>query len=131
MARYQRSYAGERRTELVGIWVTPTERGELGAGAAQQGASLSDFGREQLLRRAGQPPVAAGMRRNPESDAIMRALEAAAFENNAIGNLLNQIARHANTTGELRDLPELRAALALYLQVAERHLAALDRVLTL
>ena len=34
-------------------------------------------------------------------------------------------------TGELRDLPELRAALALYLQVAERHLAALDRVLTL
>jgi hypothetical protein len=47
----------------------------------------------------------------------------------AIGNNLNQIARHFNATGDLRDWSELREALALNRQWTERHIAALDRVL--
>jgi hypothetical protein len=129
MARLQRSYAGERRTAPLRLQLTPSERAEVDAAAAGQGVHLSEYSRQRLLQR--QAPVVAGARRNPEAAALMHALEGAAFENKAIGINLNQIARSLNTTGELRDLPELRAALALYLQVAERHLAALDRVLTL
>jgi len=68
-------------------------------------------------------------RRNPEARAIIDAMDAAGHELQAIGNNLNQIARHLNTTGELRDWPELREALALNKQWTERHIAALERVL--
>ena len=63
--------------------------------------------------------VVAGTRRNPEAAALMREL-------NAIGNNLNQIARHLNTTGEFRDTdPEL-------LQFAlDQHKAAIAKVLDL
>lgn len=129
MARYERTYAGERRTEFIGMWVTPTERGELDAAAALQGARRSDYARELLFRRSA--AVVAGTRRNPEAAAIMRALDAAADAENAIGNNLNQIARHLNTSGDLRDWGELRDALALYKEAAGRHIEALDRVLAL
>jgi hypothetical protein len=61
--------------------------------------------------------------------AIIDAMNAAGHELQAIGNNLNQIARHLNTTGDLRDWAELREAIALNGQWTERHIAALDRVL--
>ena len=123
MPRYERTYIGEHRTEVVTVKLTPSERRELEDAATQHGApKLSIFVRELLFRRV---PT----RRNPEAKAIIDAMNAAGRELQAIGNNLNQIARHLNTTGELRDWPELRDALALNRQWTERHIAALDRVL--
>jgi uncharacterized protein (DUF1778 family) len=94
MARYERSYCGERRSAPLHIQLTPSERAELDAAAALQGASVSDYSRELLFRRSA--AIVAGTRRNPEAAALTRELS-------ALGNNLNQIARHLNTTGELRD----------------------------
>jgi hypothetical protein len=57
--------------------------------------------------------------------------DAAAGELNAIGVNLNQIARHLNSTGDLRDWGELREALDLYRDGAERYIGAVERVLAL
>src|SRR5215212_3159131 len=92
MARYERSYAGERRSVHLGVQLTPTERDELEAAATRQGASISVYARELLFRRSA--AVVAATRRNPEAKALIRELS-------AIGNNLNQLMRHANSTGEL------------------------------
>jgi hypothetical protein len=104
MARYEKTYRGERRTAFVGFHLTPSERAELDSAAALQGASVSDYSRELLFRRSA--AVVAGTRRNPEAATLARELS-------ALGNNLNQIARHANITGELRDLDELEEVLDL------------------
>jgi Bacterial mobilisation protein (MobC) len=129
MARYEQSYSGERRTVHLGVQLTPSEAGELQKAAERQGASISAYARELLFRRSA--AVVAATRRNPEAVAIREALRTAAFEHNAIGNNLNQIARRLNTTGDLRDWQELREALALYKKAVERHIAAIERVLAL
>ena len=68
MARYERSYVGERRTAPLRLQLTPSERAELEAAAARQGApTLSTYARELLFRRPG--GVVAGTRRNPEAKA--------------------------------------------------------------
>ena len=85
MARYEKTYAGERRTAFIGLHLTPSERAELDSAAALQGASVSDYSRELLFRRPA--AVVAGTRRNPEAAGLARQLS-------ALGNLLNQIARH-------------------------------------
>lgn len=107
MSRYARSYDGERRTELLGVKLTPTERAELDAAARQQGACTSTYARELLFRRSA--AVIAGTRRNPDAAEIARELS-------AIGNNLNQITRHMHVSGELDpfgDLHELlKAALS-------------------
>jgi hypothetical protein len=107
MARYDRAYAGERRTEFVGFQLTPSERDELETAATEQGASLSAYARELLFRRSA--AVVAATRRNPEARALMQEL-------NALGNNLNQIARALNSTGDLRDWGELREALQWHKQ---------------
>jgi Bacterial mobilisation protein (MobC) len=132
MARYAKSYRGERRTVHIGFYVTPSEAGELEVAAKGQGApNLSTFARELLFRRAA--AVVAETRRNPEAKAIMQALNAAAFQLNAIGNNLNQISRALNATGELREHHqiELREALRLFEQGEAQHIAAIERVLAL
>jgi hypothetical protein len=94
VARYERNYTGEKRTVKRTVKLTPTEDAELGAGAAQTGApNVSEFTRELLFRRL-MAVVAAGMRRNPEIKALRDAI-------NALGNNLNQLMRHGNSTGEL------------------------------
>lgn len=110
MARYEQSYHGERRTAGLRVQLTPAERRDLEAAAAASGARLSDYVRELSLRKG--PPVVAATRRNPEAKALLNALQ-------AIGNNLNQLARHANATGtmvEQRDLEHtitmLKAAMA-------------------
>jgi hypothetical protein len=115
MARYQRSYSGERRTAPLRLQLTPSERDELETAAAREGATLSAYSREQLLRQPA--PVVADTRRNPTAAALLRELSAS-------GNNLNQIARHLNSTGELRNWGELREALAW-------HKRAIARVLDL
>ena len=115
MARYERSYSGPLRTAALRVQLTPEERGELEGAAKEQGApNLSTYARELLFRRSA--AVVAATRRNPEAAALMRELR-------AIGNNLNQVARHMNTTGELRDWGELREALDLHKQAITRVLA--------
>jgi hypothetical protein len=115
MARPKRADAGERRTDFLGLYLTPSERSELQSAAVQQGATISAYARELLFRSSAM--IVAGTRRNPEAVALMREL-------NAIGNNLNQLARHLNSTGQLRDWGELRAALEL-------HKGAIGRVIEL
>jgi hypothetical protein len=116
MARYERTFSGERRSQGLRVQLTPSERAELEEAAAGQGApNLSTYARELLFRRSA--AVVAATRRNPEAKAL-------AGELRAIGNNINQIARHLNSTGELRDWGELREAIDLHKQ-------AVLRVLTL
>jgi proline dehydrogenase len=131
MARLERTYDGERMTAFVGFYVTPTAFAELKAAAAQQAATMSDFAREALLRRLGTPPMIGGARRDPRTVAMVQALDRAAFESSALGNNLNQIARVANTTGELSPalVRDLDGLIALIAKAAAMHIAALDAVL--
>ena len=107
MARYDRSYVGERRTASVHVQLTPDERTELETAAVETGsASLSAFVRTLCLRRLADVARVAGTRRNPDAKRLI-------YELNAIGNNLNQLAHIANT---LRDMPagdELRAVTGL------------------
>jgi hypothetical protein len=94
VARYERSYSGERRTVKRTVKLTPSEDAELEAGAVNAGApTVSQFARELMFRRLA-TVVAAGARRNPEAKALRDAI-------NAVGNNLNQLMRHGNATGEL------------------------------
>jgi hypothetical protein len=107
MARYERTYTGERRTAPLRLKLTPSEFADLETAAAETGApTLSQFARELLFRRL-MGVVAAGTRRNPETKALRDAI-------NAVGNNLNQLMRHGNSTGELG--PERMAEVDLVLQ---------------
>ena len=87
MARKARKVDGERRTEFIGIWLTPSEQAELNSAAKLQGACLSTYTREALFRRSA--VIVAATRRNPEAAEIILQLS-------ALGNNLNQIARRLN-----------------------------------
>jgi len=100
MARYRATDAAERRTASLRSWVTPGEHERIKEAASRSGTPVSDYVRELCLRRQGIPQVVAGGRRNPEAKAL-------ADELRSIGNNLNQIARVANQTGELRREGEL------------------------
>lgn len=129
MARHKRTYAGEQFTVKRTVKLTPGQAAEIDAAAERQGATWSDFARELLFRRLGTPAIVAGARRNPGQKALIAALRAAAFEHSAIGNNLNQIARHLNMTGELRDWADLREAVALFKKAEDLYIAALEQVL--
>lgn len=103
VARYSKSDTSERRTASLRLQLTPSERAELEAGAAEAGTQLSQFVRELCLRRTQAGPVVARAKRNPEARALMRELT-------AIGNNLNQLARVANSTKAMPALYELRMA---------------------
>jgi hypothetical protein len=111
MARYRANDISERRTKFVGFQVTPSERAELEAAAAAQGATLSDYGRAQLLRRHRR--VAAAPRHAAEAPGLMREL-------NAIGNNLNQLMPYVHTAGRPRDWGELQAISVLIKQAIVR-----------
>jgi hypothetical protein len=101
MARHRKTYTGERRTVHLGVQLTPSERAELDAAAAEAGAGLSQYVRELCLRRAAAPSTVAGARRNPEAKRLMNELS-------WIGNNLNQLARVANTNRAAPQLEELK-----------------------
>jgi phage FluMu protein gp41 len=131
MARHNRGYDGERFTVKRTLQLMPSQAAELDAAAARAGATWSDFVRELLCRRMGTPATVAGARRDPQTIAIIRALDRAAFETSAVGNNTNQIARIGNTNGEFG--PELvrhiKDLIALQRKAADLHIAALDVVL--
>ena len=130
MARYKRTDAGERRTTMLGIQLTPSERTELEEAAKGQGApNLSTYARELLFRRSA--AVVAATHRNPEAAALMRELRAGGIALGNPGNNLNQIARHMNTTGDLRDFRELRDAIEAVREAADTIKRAAARVLDL
>ena len=117
MARYEQSYAGERRTSAVHVQLTPSERAALKAAAEEAGAaSLSAFVRTLCLRRLGDPVIVAGTRRNPE----IRKLT---FELCAIGNNLNQLTRIAHTIRAMPAMAELGEVLGLLKAAIARVLA--------
>jgi hypothetical protein len=101
MARYAKSDASERRTASLCLQLTPSERAKLENGAAEAGTPLSEYVRELCFRRSGDAPVVAGTKRNPEARAL-------AYELNAIGNNLNQLAMVANSTKAAPQLYELQ-----------------------
>jgi hypothetical protein len=115
MGRYARHDASERRTAFLGIQLTPSERGEIDAAAAMQGATASAYARELLFRRSAL--VVASTRRNPEAAALLRELS-------AIGNNLNQLAHRANAAGYIHSEDALMNAL-------DEHKHAIARVLEL
>jgi hypothetical protein len=105
MARRKQTDAGERQTVSLSLWIKPSEKAELDERAAAAGVKLADFARAALL----------GYRLNAKDPLREKAL----FELSAIGNNLNQIARHVNASGEL-DPEELQNALRLWREVVER-----------
>ena len=117
MARYEQSFAGERRTVHLGVQLTPSERRDLEAAAKQAGARLSQYVRELCLRRPTVIGVVAGTRRNPDAKAVINELT-------AVGSNLNQLARHANTSGAMAEAGELREVLDL-VKAAIGHVLAL------
>ena len=131
MARHHRVYDGELFTVKRSLKLMPSQAAELDAAAARAGATWSDFVRELLCRRLGMPATVAGTRRDPETVAIVRALDRAAFEASALGNNTNQIARIGNTNGEFGPalVKQIQDLVALQRKAAELHIAALDLVL--
>jgi hypothetical protein len=117
MARYRDTDASERRTAKLTVQLAPSERKQLEAAAAREGKALSDYVRQLCLRRGGRALVVAGARRNPDAKAL-------ADELRAIGNNVNQLARVANQTGELRRAGELS-------MVIDRLVLTIDRVIRL
>jgi mobilization protein NikA len=106
MARHKQSYSGERLTTGLRVQLTPSQRQELAASAAASGATLSDFAREQMFRKGGQPVTTAGARRNPEAKALLDELR-------RIGNNLNQLAHRANADQMIAEQRELHETITL------------------
>jgi hypothetical protein len=117
MARYEQSYEGERRTVHLGVQLTPSERRELETAAEKAGARLSPYVRELCLSRLPVVGIVAGTRRNPDAKALMGELA-------AVGNNLNQLSRHANTSGAMPEARELRDVLDM-VKAAMGHVLAL------
>lgn len=105
MARRSKTDSSERRTATVTVQMTPTERATLDERVTAAGVRLSTFARAAMLGRRLYA-------RDPLWEPAVRELF-------AIGNNLNQLARHANTTGQL-DPQELREALTLWREVVGR-----------
>jgi hypothetical protein len=116
MARHKLSYAGERLTSPLYVQLTPTQKEELGKAVKAQGARLSDYVRERLFRKDGQPVVAAGVSRNPEAKALLHELH-------RIGNNLNQLSHHANADGKIAERQELNETITLLKATMARVLA--------
>lgn len=93
-----------RRTASLHVQLTPFERAEIEAAAADFGdASLSAYIRRCCLRRQGERRE---QRRLPEAVQLARELA-------AIGNNLNQLTRLANTHRVLPAQVELAAILSM------------------
>lgn len=93
-----------RRTEVLQCRLTPAEKRQAEAAAAAAGVRISTYARACILS-AGQPagPIKDPSTRSPRTQARDELVK----QLNAIGINLNQIARVANTTGDLRRAEQL------------------------
>jgi hypothetical protein len=98
------------------VQLTPSERAELEAAAAEAGTGLSQYVRELCLRRATDASTVGGARRNPEAKRLM-------YELSAIGNNLNQLAHVANTVHAAPQEHELKAMIEILKAAMARVLA--------
>jgi hypothetical protein len=130
MARHKRSSTGEHITVKRTVWLTPSADAQLKAGAAQAGLSFASFARELLEARSNAAAAALATRRRPEITALLEGILAVGRSYRAIANNVNQISRHLNTTGDLHEWADLHEALAIHNRIAERHIEALERVIT-
>ena len=115
MARRTKEDAGERRTAIAAIHLTPSEYAELKIRADKLGMSRSAFARLIILSDEKAPAP------NARDPATIRAL---AVEISRVGNNVNQLAHVAN---ERRALP-LETQLQ---EVSGRIIAALEKVMQL
>jgi hypothetical protein len=117
MSRYVQTYRGARRTAALHVQLTPDERSALEDAARKAGAvSLSAFVRFLCLRGMAEPEPAEAVA--PPSAEARRLI----YELNAVGNNLNQLARKANTAGDLA-ADELRATTGLLKAALARAIA--------
>ena len=117
MGRYAPSFLGDRRTSALHVQLTPDERADFEAAAANAGvASLSAFARFLFFRRPGEVRPAAASRRNPDATRL-------AGELNAIGNNLNQLTHLAHRTGAVAAEEDLRATICLLKAAIARTIA--------
>ncbi len=106
MARRSKTDTSERRTATVTVQLTPTERATLDERVEAAGIRcMSDYARAALLGYELRG-------RDPLHETAVRALF-------AIGNNLNQLAKHANTTGHI-DPQELSEALRRWGEALDR-----------
>ena len=129
MARYKRSFDGERRTVKKTLQLTPSESAAQDAAAKAQGLRWSHFARELLCRRTA--TVVASTRRNPEAAALARELAGLGNEAGRLGNNLNQLAHRANATGAIRSEEAIEATLADIGQLRDRIRKAVEKVIEL
>jgi hypothetical protein len=130
MARHKRDYTGEHLTAFFGLHLPPTMLTELKAAAATRGTTTSNLAREILSQHLGNRAIAIAGRPDAETHAKVRGMQTATHAVNALGNLMNQIARHVNTTGELGPFaPDLREAIRTCEHVAVSLLAATEKLI--
>jgi hypothetical protein len=115
MARPRKNDKGERRSDFVGFYVTPTERAKLNRRAAATGRTVSEFSREVLLSPAKEPAPAA---------CDPQAAQGVRVQIRHAGNNLNQLTHIANQRGDLPSQKLLAAAI-------EEVVAALRKVRSL
>jgi hypothetical protein len=106
-----------QRGVTVTVRLTADERARLDSLSSRSGLAMGAFMRAAAFGEAG--PRA---QRRPPADH--RALRQLLGECGRVGNNLNQIARQLNTGGTT-DVPELRAALAAYLDIRAAIMRAL------
>lgn len=101
MARRKRNDSGEQFSGFLGFYLPPTLLTELKAAAANERTSTSDLARQILSKGLGNPATAIVVRPDAQTEAKIRSVIKATTALNAVGNLMNQIARHVNSVQEL------------------------------
>jgi hypothetical protein len=128
MPRYASTFSGELRTVALNVQLTPSERAEIERLQRARGfARLSDYARAAVLSGQAAAPLTA---RLPDLAAKVLAGEIARLdaELSRLGNNLNQMARRANESGQVRSEEDLAACLAEITDAAAKVRATLDRV---
>lgn len=112
------------RSAFIGFQITPEERAQIEAGAAAEGISVSEYGRRRILNGALEATDRARV------TAVLDELGEGWRQFAAVGNNLNQLSRHCNTTGVLEP-PELVQVIGVIEEVARKLEAAFGHVLAL
>jgi len=129
MARHKRDYGGEKLTARVNFKCTPSERSELVIAARRRAATVSNFMREIVLTHLTDPLIASAPVLDAHTDA---QLSKATHALDRVGNLLNQIARHADVANDLGPFTaNLRQAILTVDHAGYRLLAAANNPITI